>query len=250
MRCDPATGWSVVWHDVLDSTNEEARRWLAAGASRPVWIAARSQTAGRGRLGRSWLSPPGNLYATALFPVAGGPKHALRLPFAIGLAAAMTVRTFAPQAAIGLKWPNDVRAGRAKLAGILVETMSEAATLWAMAGIGINIAFAPEGTGQPATCLAALGAPAGLDAETVLCELASRIPAQIERAGTDFDAVLADWLGLAEGLGERVRVTPNGAPVEGVFEGLAPDGALHLRRDDGTLMRVTAGDVRLVEERS
>ena len=253
---EPArSSWPVFWHEAIDSTNDEARRRVENGLAGPCWIAAERQSAGRGRLGRSWASPSGNLFASAVLALSDGPREAVRLPFAAAVSVARTVMACAPGAMkAGVKWPNDVRVSGAKIAGILVETCRSvgdegAARYWAVVGIGINVASAPDGTGQDVTCLRALGAPASLTAALVLEELRRHLPEQAGRIKTDFPALLADWAELADGLGQRIQVRPGGEMLDGVFEGLEADGALRLRLDDGSARIITAGDVSLVRDR-
>ena len=144
-------GYQLIRLEEIDSTNCEARRLAEAGEAGPVWIMARSQTAGRGRRGRAWLSAPGNLAATLLIRPARQPCG--QLSFAAALAAADVAEHFAPTAPVTVKWPNDVLAGDRKMAGILLESTGD----WLAVGVGINLVSHPETTEFPATSLAALG---------------------------------------------------------------------------------------------
>ncbi|MGB3624175.1 MAG: biotin--[acetyl-CoA-carboxylase] ligase, partial [Henriciella sp.] len=164
----------VQWHETIDSTNEEARRLAQSGHYGPIWIASQQQTAGRGRLGRQWQSPPGNLYCSALFLEPDGIRVATRYPFAAGLAIADVCNAIIGDVDLRLKWPNDVRVNGEKLCGILVEagTSSDGAC-WVVAGMGLNVAWSPDSLDQPATDLKALGAASVVDAAFVLDELRS-----------------------------------------------------------------------------
>src|SRR5687768_14321610 len=143
MQLDPsvaAAGFRLIVHDTIGSTNTEACALARAGERGPLWIVARAQTAGRGRRSNSWISEPGNLYASLLLPdVPSG--RAGDLAFVAGLAVRDAVRALARNIAfrLALKWPNDVQVGNAKLAGILIEAESS----WAVIGIGINCAHHP-----------------------------------------------------------------------------------------------------------
>ena len=178
--------WPVIWHDTLDSTNEEARRQAADGNFSDGWIAARLQTAGRGRLGRGWASPSGNLFATALFHEPVGLEVATRIPFAAALSVHDGLSAFAPDAPIALKWPNDVRAAGAKLCGILVESGQADGAVWVACGMGINVTSVPEGAGQAATCLADLRGEASVTADMVLESLREAFARRLDQARTDF----------------------------------------------------------------
>ena len=239
----------VQWHDTIDSTNEEARRLVQGGMYGPLWIAARAQMAGRGRLGRSWVSAAGNLYCTALFLEPGGVRTATRIPFAAGLAVIDVVAQLAPEANVKLKWPNDVRADGAKLCGILVEAGTAGhGAAWVAAGLGINVIHAPEGTGQASTSLHALGANPAVDAALVLEALSAAFPGRLKQARTDFPALLKAWEAFAEGFGQTVSVNKGDETVTGIFRSLAPDGGLRLELPDGTTQTIRTGDVELVRE--
>lgn len=238
----------VHWHDTIDSTNEEARRLARNNMYGPLWIAAREQTAGRGRLGRAWVSSTGNLYCTALFLEPGGVQLATRFPFAAGLAIVDIVAKLVP-AAPKLKWPNDVRIDGAKLCGILVEAgAAEQGAAWVAAGMGINVVHAPEGAGQAATSLKDLGANPAVDAALVMEALAEAFPPRLAQARNDFPALLRDWEAVAEGLGQTVSVSKGEEKVSGLFRSLAPDGGLRLELPDGTTQTIRTGDVELVKE--
>lgn len=225
-------------HDVLDSTNEEARRLALAGETGPLWIVAREQTAGRGRRGRAWVSDRGNLFATLLTRAAQ--PIAAQLAFAAGLAVAGTVDAYSARADVSLKWPNDVLLRNKKVAGILLESLSP--DILAI-GVGINLARHPQETEFAATSLAALTGSAP-DTDDAIQRLARQMAAWYEVWQTNgFVPVRAAWLQRAAGLRKPVRARLEGHDMEGVFEDIDQDGALLLRDAGGTLVRITAGEV-------
>lgn len=238
----------VYWYDEIDSTSEEAKRRAANGSIGPVWIAARQQTAGRGRLGRQWQSPTGNLFATLLFPAQDGFSEAGRVPFAGALAAHDTCSAIVPDADIKLKWPNDVRVEGAKLSGMLVETGTHLGVIWIALGIGINVATAPQIEDYRTTSLMALGASTALQPEHVLEELSAATSKRLKQAGQNFAALLSDWETRAEALGQTVTAGPHSNRVTGRFVGLAEDGGLRLEQNDGTVTVIRTGEVDLVRE--
>lgn len=237
----------VYWYDEIDSTSEEAKRRARRGETSSVWIAARQQTAGKGRLGRAWASPIGNLYSTFLFPEPGGLTQAARIPFAAALAVRDACVASIPGLEAKLKWPNDVRIRAQKISGILTETGETNGVVWIALGMGINVQQTPEGVDQRATSLAQEGASPGLTPELVLNDLRAAISVRLEQARNDFLNLLEDWMRLAEGRGEWVQAGPAQQRVEGVFEGLAEDGALILRLPDGARHIIRVGDVDLVK---
>ena len=240
--------WPVHSFGTIDSTNTEARRRAQSGAFEDCWILADEQTAGRGRLQRSWASPKGNIFTTALFREAGGIQVAARIPFAAALAVSDTALEFAPDADVRLKWPNDVRVNKAKLSGILIETGQDAQGLWVVAGMGVNVAEVPPGAGQAAVCLADLARCKDLDHIDVFGALTRHFMTRLAQAREGFASIRTDWLKRAEGLGGMVRVSPGGVPIEGIFEDMAPDGGLILRLPDGSQQTIRAGDVHLIGE--
>jgi BirA family biotin operon repressor/biotin-[acetyl-CoA-carboxylase] ligase len=231
-------GLGLAVHDTLDSTNEQARRLAAAGERGPFWIMAREQTAGRGRRGRTWISQRGNLFATLLTRAA--PPIAAQLAFAAGLAAGETMAGLAPNAAMSLKWPNDVLLDGKKAAGILLEGLGEDALA---IGVGLNLAHHPQGTEFPAISIAALAGTAPAPDE-VLLRLAGRMTAWYEIwRGDGFANVRTAWLARAAGLGQPIKARVEGREMDGIFETLDQDGALLLRQASGALGRIAAGEI-------
>lgn len=236
----------IYWYDEIDSTSEEARRRIDKAEIGPLWIAARQQSAGRGRLGRDWISPPGNLFTTALFHEPQGLTHASRIPFAAGLAVLDACHSILPDIDFRLKWPNDVRVDGAKLCGILVECGQKDGAVWIAVGMGLNIRYAPEAAGQDATSLLALGANGALQPAHALDALRDSFSQRVEQARSDFSGLLSNWMQHAEGHGKMMSAGPTDARIEGVFEGLEEDGGLILRLQDGQTRTIRAGDVELV----
>lgn len=238
--------WPVYQLGATDSTNTQAKQRVAAGGFVDCWLVADSQSAGRGRLQKRWISPVGNLFSTALFREPGGLAVASRMPFASALAVTDVALRFAPQADVRVKWPNDVRIGGAKLSGILIETGGSGAQTWVAAGIGINVTHAPDGTGQSAASLSTLRGDSGVTTGMVLDALREAFALRLVQAREGFGILRKDWLDRAEGLGGMVRVTVSGAPVEGLFEDMDVSGALILRLPDGSRQTIRAGDVDLI----
>ncbi|HEY0105138.1 MAG TPA: biotin--[acetyl-CoA-carboxylase] ligase [Rhizomicrobium sp.] len=238
-------GYGLKTFDVVDSTNEEARRLAQAGEPGPLWISAARQTAGRGRRGRVWDSPGGNLAATLLLRPGKPAGECAQLSFAAAVAACDTLSGFAPSVEMHVKWPNDVLAGNAKIAGILLESTGPAGAVPAFLaiGIGINLAGHPDGTEFPATSLKAQGAAVPTPDDALL-HLAAHLAKWFEvwRDG-GFSSVRDAWLARAKGLGSRIRARLATGETQGVFEGIDETGALILREAAGTVRRIAAGEV-------
>lgn len=238
-----ATGHPVRHFDRIDSTNLEARRLADHGECGPLWLVADAQTLGRGRLGRSWVSEPGNLYATFLFATAEGPQYAAQVSFVAALAVHDTVMRLRPELSPRIKWPNDVLIGGAKFCGVLTEVVGENPTRIAI-GCGINITHAPEGTPYP---VASLGA--GLTVPAVLAELDASLARRLAQwdEGRGFAAIRTDWAARALGMGGAVTATSGTRQITGTFTALAADGALVLEQPDGTRIPIHAGEVSFAE---
>jgi BirA family biotin operon repressor/biotin-[acetyl-CoA-carboxylase] ligase len=244
MQLDPtaqAAGARLVAYDTIGSTNEEALRLVRAGERAPLWVVAKSQTAGRGRRGRAWVSEPGNLYASLLLTDPSPPDRFPELSFVAALALhdAITARVPGLAGRVALKWPNYLLIDRNKFAGILVE--GEGTTV--VIGIGVNCAHHPAGTEYPATDLAAAGVRATPD--SLFPPLSAAIVAWLAQwdRGAGFAAIRADWISRAAGIGRPVRVRTGDAELNGTFEALDANGRLVLRLADGTMQAIAAGDV-------
>jgi BirA family transcriptional regulator, biotin operon repressor / biotin---[acetyl-CoA-carboxylase] ligase len=250
MRLDPEAGrlgFRVATHDVLPSTNAEALRHAVehAGDAWPLWIVAREQTQGRGRRGNTWVSPRGNLYATLLLHDPAPPPQAPELSFVAALAVLDATADRAPMVArrLALKWPNDVLCGGAKLAGILLEGRMLGEKIAVAIGIGVNCMHHPAQTSYPATDLAAAGAQ--VSADELFAALSGAMLRRLTqwRGGAGFAAIRRDWLSRAAGIGEPIRVRLPDCELFGRCEGLDDSGCLLLRRADGTLQSIAAGEV-------
>lgn len=240
-RAGPA---AVVWLDETDSTNAEARRRADAGEAGPVWIAARRQTAGVGRRGRSWESEQGNLTTTLLLPTDKSQADAAGVSFVAALAVADLLEAAVPDVAVTLKWPNDVLLAARKTAGILVESGAAPGGLWLAIGIGVNLASAPPDMHPAAAAVADYSDPPS--PEDALAYLGERMADWLKLwDGEGLPPILAAWTARAAGVpGPCTARLPN-ETIEGDAEGLDFDGALRLRLADGSVRRITAGDVFL-----
>lgn len=227
----------------LDSTNEEARRLAVAGEQGPLWITTARQTAGRGRRGREWKSPAGNLAATLLIRPARAKAEWPQLSFVAAIAVADMAASLAPSATIAVKWPNDVLAEGRKLAGILLESVLLKTGGEALAvGIGVNLNAHPSDTEFPAISLAALGEKPP-SPESAMARLAPGFAGWYDLWDSAGFAPIRDaWLARAAGLGQRIRARLADQERAGVFEGIDAEGALLLNEGNRT-RAIAAGEV-------
>jgi BirA family transcriptional regulator, biotin operon repressor / biotin---[acetyl-CoA-carboxylase] ligase len=259
------------------STNAEARQRARRGETGPLWITAAEQTQGRGRRGRVWISPPGNLYASLLLtdpsPFDRAPELAFVAVLALRDAIVADVPALAPE--LRFKWPNDLLLFARKCAGILIEGevgisggMSGAMAgeggpnnrVTVIIGIGVNCVTHPM-TVQGATELEAGPGPGedrvAFPAADLLAHGADIKPEQLFRRlsasmcrrisqwdrGRGFSAILGDWLTWARGIGEEITVRDGLGETHGRFVGLDQSGRLVLGLPDGGTKRISAGDV-------
>lgn len=230
--------------DVTDSTNEEIRRRADAGETGPFWVAARRQTAGRGRQGRAWQSPDGNLSASRLLLFDGSPAEAALLGFTIALGVADTIEQLAPARRVSLKWPNDVLLEGRKVAGILLENFDRDAArrLKIAIGIGINLSHHPDAaqTNWPPTSIVVeTGEPPAFAAAFDI--LASTLDERLAKPA-GFAEVREEWCARAAHLGQTIEVRLPNEILNGRFVDLDAGGALVLEGAGG-VRRIAAGDV-------
>src|SRR5712664_2151573 len=228
-------GYRLAAFDSIGSTNAEAMARAREGERGPMGFVTSEQTAGRGRRHRPWIAPRGNLASSILEVIDVSPAVAATLGFAAGLALEAALQRVSIEASLrsagsdemkfSLKWPNDVLAGRQKLAGILLEAEAVAGDrLAVVVGIGTNVVAAPEGTPTPATSLTALGVHIG--AEEVFAALSD---AWVEFRGIwdngrGFAEIRTLWLARAAGLGERVAIQTGAQTIEGTFDTIDETG--------------------------
>lgn len=255
-------GYRLEALDTVGSTNAQALDHARAGDSGKLWVVSKNQQSGRGRRGRAWQSPPGNLAATLLVVADYELKLASTLGFVAGLALADALDAVAPKGSISvgidgggnfgkadsnrfeLKWPNDVLASGAKLAGILLESTMLGENRFAVAvGIGVNVVAHPDGLPYPATSLHKLGATC--DAETLFLALSDAWAdnARLWSEGRGLSAIRKRWLERAAGIGSEVAVRVDNRIVRGIFETIDEDCRFVIRDHDGGVVTIAAGDV-------
>lgn len=225
------------------STNDDLASLARAGEPEGSWLRAERQSGGRGRQGREWHSPPGNLHASTLVRLRPGdpPAPTLALVAAVALheVAAGFVAGGLP---IEIKWPNDLLVAGAKLSGILLERIGDAIVV----GFGVNLADHPEETVRPAINMGMLGGapdPAGF-LEALAASFARWV--QLWR-DEGLEPIREAWLAAAHPRGTALTThSGSGVRIEGLFDGLDESGALRLRLADGTCQVIHAGDVFLV----
>jgi len=245
--------------DTIGSSNDEARHRAEAGAPEGTLIWAGEQTAGRGRRGRSWASPPGNLYLSLLLRPGVDYAVAPQLGFVCALAMGEAVASLLPDGAnrIRYKWPNDLLVDGAKIAGILLEAgpvMPRAASAgtdpgprFVIAGIGVNVASAPTDTPYPAIGLVAAGANEATPALLLARFARSFAAGYAAWRASGFAHAREAWLAIGHRVGDSLMVRiGDGQEIRGRFLDLDADGALLLELASGERRRIGAGDVQMM----
>lgn len=228
----------------LASTSGTLLERLLAGeaVAEGNWIIANRQTAGRGRQGRNWSDGLGNFMGSTFVVSHAGDPPLGTLALAIGLAVREAVLKYvSPGTTVLLKWPNDLMVGGAKLSGILLEAVRGGVIV----GIGVNLAKAPELPDRATVSLADLGTCP--DRDRFAQDLAAAVEQEVARWRTfGLEPLIRRWVAAAHPIGTPLRAGDiGGEQVEGVFAGLAPNGALQLRLADGTLHAIHAGEINL-----
>ena len=233
--------FTLVALEETDSTNDDVKRRAAAGAGHGLVVTAERQSMGRGRSGRVWDSPAGNLHCSILLDCDLPPTRAPELAFVAAVALYEALAALLPAAAFRLKWPNDVLCAGAKLAGMLLESIPPRVVL----GVGVDVASAPQTALYPATCLHRQGS--GAQPFDVLAGFCGQLGLWYDRwREAGFAPVRKAWLGYADAIGRPLTVRPAAEQsVEGRFAGIDERGALLLDLSDGRRLVLLAGDVLL-----
>lgn len=243
----------VVHHfETIDSTNRHAMELARRGAAEGEVVVAEGQTRGRGRLGRSFFSPPGvSLYASVILRPPLPPARAPLITLVAGLAVAETVERHAAVRP-ALKWPNDVLLGGKKIAGILTEMESEAdRVLYVVCGPGVNLnvparAFPPALRPIATSILAATGRR--VDRRQFAADLFAALERRYDEfVARGFGALRDDWEAYSCLGGAHVAVEGSGERAAGTVLGVDDDGALRLRTAGGEARRVISGEVTIAK---
>jgi len=244
-----AQGYRLSVHAQLGSTNDEALACARAGDAGNLWVVAKVQTLGRGRQGRLWSSPPGNLYASLLLLDPAASPRAPELGFVVGVAVAHALRPLvANDPRLRIKWPNDIVFDGAKLAGILLESVRlNDGRLACVSGIGVNCASSPRDLPYRTAALSDIVSMPVTPAD-VLSGLSAELTLWLEvwSSGAGFAKIRSEWLSLAGGIGTPVRVATPTRTLEGVFRTIDETGRLLLESQEG-MVAIEAGDVFFAE---
>lgn len=217
--------------DTVDSTMAEAAR-RAPDIERPTWIIARTQTAARGRRGRAWVVPEGNLNATLIFRPEASPAEAAKRSFLAANALFQALSIYAPVDSLALKWPNDVLLAGGKVAGILLESSGQGPFVdWLSVGIGVNLKHTPTGVADAAFPPTSVFEETEIDIApqdflATLADAYATQEAKLMRLG--FGRIRDDWMANAARLGEEISARTSREEITGIFDSIDNEGNLVL----------------------
>lgn len=237
--------FTIIHKGVVGSTNDELRQLAMAGAVERTVVCARSQTAGRGRRGRQWASPAGNMYVSILLRPDCPAAEAAQLSLVATLGLGDVLDGLIGGSRVSHKWPNDILIDGRKVAGLLLESSGSGAPFveWVIIGCGVNIASHPEVAAYPATDVnSATGKLVSPDA-VVSSFLQSFDRWYLRWLGEGIGAIRRAWLDRAHGLGNEILVRLPQRELRGIFQDLDASGGLVLALPGGTHEVITAGDV-------
>ncbi len=243
-----AIGRCILHLASVSSTMDAARREAEDGAPHGLAVIADQQTRGQGRRGRGWISPPGNLYVTIV--MRPDSWNVRPLAMVAPLAACEAIEAVADVRTC-IKWPNDIRIEGRKVGGVLIDVHLDGARVdYALVGIGIDVALNPSKYKEIRKTATSLAEESGKEAsvETLLASLLNRFEQLYSATGRGDDAVYKAWCARLETLGQQVRVRFEDYVEDGIAEDVDGDGNLLLRRTDGSIIAVSAGDVTLATD--
>jgi BirA family biotin operon repressor/biotin-[acetyl-CoA-carboxylase] ligase len=238
-------GQRVIYYPSLPSTMDEAKRQAQKGAREGTVIVAGEQTAGRGRMKRGWLSPKGSLALSIILYPEMSYLASLIMVASLGVVHCLEKVTGLKSE---IKWPNDVLVNGKKVCGILIESELKGRRVdYAILGIGVNVNLKPADFSEILPTATSLSHELGRDVSRL--DMVRCLFTEIERlylALPSGDSVYREWRDNLATLGKRVQVSSEETTYEGIAESVASDGSLLLRQSDGSLTKIVAGDVTLL----
>ena len=229
----------------VGSTNTEAMELAQNGDAGQLWVTATEQLAGKARRGRSWVSKPGNLYASLLLIDPAPADQISNLPLVVSVALFEALCSVAPlRNSLSIKWPNDLLLDGKKLSGLLLEASSDGHGRNAVViGCGINCLHAPDNPMYPATSLRDEGYTVGAGSLFGALAIAMERSLRLWDQGRGFTSVRQQWLERAKGIGEHVTARFSDGDISGRFENMDEQGRLVLKTDNGTVHHISAADI-------
>lgn len=230
--------------ETIDSTNSEAKRLALSDPSSNIVILSEEQTQGRGRYGRKWESPKGNLLMSILMQVSCDWMKAAELSFVIGLAVYESITSIAKkhniQLPIYLKWPNDIFIQDNKIGGILLESLTDNNKQWLVIGLGLNIEHASNMSTSSSLSLFKINTNIN-EALNMIMNSFEHYKELWEKDG--FSSIRALWLKHAYKLGQTVTISNINPPISGTFESINAYGAIEIRTPSGEIKTVSTGEM-------
>ncbi len=242
---DPFLDISHFSFDEIGSTNDEAFNLSQDREVDCFFVIAKKQSNGRGRRGRQWVSEKGNLYCSAFLKKPASAEKCSQLSFVTVVALGWALCELEPSSITHFhyKWPNDLLWNGAKLAGLLLEARPHEKGLNVVVGLGVNCKSFPEKTPYTATSL--VQEEVNIDAERLFQTFKRAFieALKIWNKGHNFNFFRDEWLKKAAGLGKEIIVRLDNEEIIGIFKTIDKEGRLILKLFDGTIRKISAGDV-------
>lgn len=243
-----APGIDVYFFESLSSTQEQARFMAEEGYPDGTIILTKEQIMGKGRMGRRWVSEPGNLYMTYISRPDCSASKAAEMSFVSCIAAGDGMRRFLARSSqeLNYKWPNDLMLNKQKVGGVLLETVGKDPEKLdaVLIGVGINLQNTPESANYPVTSFLQEGMDVSID--QALQVVAENLQAAIEMWRLQgFSPIRNRWLEHVYGMGEVITVKQGNKTFQGRMQGIDDSGALIISSKIGATDYITAGDVLL-----
>lgn len=236
--------YNLLAFEEIDSTNNEAKRLMQSGAFDRLVIWSKSQTQGKGRHGRGWDSPEGNLYLSVLLPINCSLEQSSQLSFVMSLAVYDVITSLAvknkKKLDVKLKWPNDVLVNGKKVCGILMESLSEEVNDWVTIGIGLNVEKSPDI--ENTTSLKELGL------KVTVGEVLGMVMNQFDYYHDmwliyEFEKIRKIWLKNAYMMRKVITINNIHNRVSGTFEGIDKEGNIVIKLASGEKFSMNTGEV-------
>ena len=248
--CTKYLGRTILFSREVDSTNQWAKELAMYGAYEGTIVTAETQTEGRGRFGREWISPTGGLWFSVILRPNLRPAETVKLTFVAGLAVAKVLSNFF-NLKVETKWPNDVLVNKRKICGILTEMNTTGETVnYVVVGIGVNVNFDVEKIFTRQLRRGVTSLENELGRKVKLEELFKALLEQMDNLyelfrKREFGRIFDEWKKYASFLGCQVQVTSPAEKINGLASDIDDDGSLVLKLEDGTIKHIFVGDVRL-----
>ena len=239
----------IIHYESIDSTNLEAHRYIEKNSvSNPTWLIAEQQTSGRGRMGSSWVSTKGNLFATLIYPIEWDLKILPMLSCLVALAIHETISFYINSTnKIKIKWPNDILVNNAKISGVLIENVLSGKKKYSIIGIGINVVSSPQ-LADYETSYINQYLNDKTDVSKVFLSLKNNLEDKLNNySEVNIDDIRLEMLSKSWKLNEKIEFISNSLGGSGIFEGISDNYEILIRTDTDQI-KLNSGELKLIRK--